>query len=491
MFKHSKNEVTSYAKLRDLKFFILFILDFPFSIPLSPFIEMTVSSILTEPFQEKRERFFAVCSEYYWSESVDIPGREVISATIIPNQLDESIKYTQQSTRVKLIVQVHSDEVDKTEEILDKPALKSKLLIRLLSILEIKLVEVKGFSFGSEFINYGADRVLLFRYDDNVDRIEMIHSMIACKYTIDWSHYLTVGTDNHLCSDDTCMWRYYANRSEIAYNRKQNTDCVLYAAISIESFIHQLMLDNNLISRFESIKNNDLKMLKKYKAGEITDDEFLKSINGSVNYSDSVFGEVSFLFENKVISNSTKKNIEKCFGKINQTRNAIVHGDMESVLISDEIAKKAYESMVAVFHEMEFGETERTQLNLRKLNKEIEIISEKCKNGDNSTEQEFLRLLDDNISYSFSCFNLGIINYSKADYDRSKYYFLKCIEKKRYLIESYYYLAKIALLQKDYELRDKYKSQGLSPFSSIDIKKEYKDHDFEVVSGYVDALSKL
>lgn len=491
MIKHSIKDITGYAKIRDLKYFLLFVLDFPFSVPLPPIVEMSLSTILFDPFQDRRGRHFAICSEYYWSESIDIPGREVVSAEIFLNKLDESVKYTQQSTRVKLILQVYEDEVDKTRVFLDKASYRSSLLIRILSILEIKLVEVKGFSFGSELMNYGADRVLFFKYDDNADQIRLIHSKISCNYSMDWSHLLSIGSNDFLSSDETCMWRYYANRCELAYNRKQNTDCVLYAAISIEAYIHQLMLNNNLIDSFDSIKNNDFTMLKKYKAGEMSVEEFLKSINGTSNYPDSVFGEVKFLVEKKVINNSTKKVIEKSFGRINQTRNAIVHGDMDSVLVCDLEAKKAYESMLCIFKNIDFDSPKNKQPNFYMINKQMEDVSIRCNQEDDSTEIEFQHFLENKYYYSFSCFNLGIINFRKKNYDASKSFFLECIERKRYMIESYYYLALIASLQNDIELLNEYKMKGLSIVSLTNINEEFTENNVEIISSYVAALNKL
>lgn len=491
MIKHSKKEISQYAKLRDIKYFLLFILDFPFSIPLPPILEMVVGSILIEPFIDEKKRFFAVCSEHYWSKSIDVPGREVVSTTIRPDQLDECVEYQQQSTRAKLILQIHDNEVGRVKELLNESGFRSVLLIRLLSILEIKLVEIKGFSFGSEYIHYGADRVLLFQYDDNVDQIEMIQSKITCNYVMEWSHSLKVGSNDFLCSDDTCMWRYYANRCEIAYNRKQNTDCVLYAAISIESYIHQLLVDNDLIDCFESIKNNDSKMLKKYKTGELSGDEFLRQICETNNYSDSVFGEVLFLFEKKVIDETAKRNIEKSFGRINQTRNAIVHGNMDSVLISDAIATKAYVSMLAVFSEIGFGKPIFNQPNLRFICKGIDEVSNSCNHEDDSTEQEFQCFVDNNLYYSFSSFNLGLINYRKGELDEAKKFFMVCVERRRYMIESYYYLAKIAYSHNDKELMNRYKNEGLALASEINIQDRFKGHNLNVIRSYIDALNKL
>ena len=491
MIKYNRKEVSNYAKLRDLKFFMLFILDFPFSIPLPPIFEMFIGSIFIEPFQEKRKRYFAVCSERYWSTSIDIPGREVVSATIRPDKLDESVEYKQQSTRVKLIVQVYDDEVEKVKEFLDVSSFRSALLIRLLSILEIKLVEIKGFSFGSEYINYGADRVLLFQYDDNVDRLEMIQSKITCSYVINWSHEMVVGSNDFLTSDDICMWRYYANRCEIAFNRKQNTDCVLYAAMSIEAYIYQLMIDNNLFDYFNSIKNKDSRMLNKYKNGEISGDEFLRLIRESNNYYDSVFGKTAFLLDNNIISEAMKRNIEKSFGKINQTRNAIVHGNLNSVLISDAIAKNAYKSMIEVFSEFGFDKPIFNQPDFIRIGKEMDEVSNRCNQNDNSTEVEFLHYKNRNMYFSFSCFNLGIINYRKRKYDEAKEYFLICIERRRYMIESYYYLAKIAYYQKNEELMKQYKNEGLSLVSELSIRDRFNSYDFDVISSYVDALRKI
>lgn len=110
------------------------------------------------------------------------------------------------------------------------------------------------------------------------------------------------------------MWRYFANKCEIAYNLNQNFDCILFAAFAIESYVNSIFVRN-----------------------------------GQTNHFDNLFRAASALGEEGLISADEQSRIESAFGKIRDYRNEIAHGRIDSILQERKKATIAYGSVVSLF----------------------------------------------------------------------------------------------------------------------------------------------
>lgn len=96
-------------------------------------------------------------------------------------------------------------------------------------------------------------------------------------------------------------WRYYLNKARNHYYLCEYIDTLLCAAISIESYVVELIKQAGLFSVLEDEKKNGRNI--------------------------SMFWETDLLYKNKVISKSKRNNINKLFSSIKDDRNNIVHGD--------------------------------------------------------------------------------------------------------------------------------------------------------------------
>ena len=347
------DELMHYAISHDIMFFLFLLLDIPFDIPVcKPIQELLIKNMKLNPFLDTN-RFVAFHTVKDWIESNRIPGRDVVNAKFCePNTLGDKVIYTSQFNETKILIQVHESEVEQINNSMTDRNFRSSLLMRVLSILEYKLVEIKGFEFGSQFLNFGADRVFLFKVDKELGQIKAINFVITNNYSINLEHKIPMGTDSELSNDDLCIWRYYANRCEISYRNNQNLDCILFAAICIESYINNLLIEKDLLSDYKNHISKAMEYLTQYKNKEISSSSLIKKIDQEKDeetYSNSVYGKIRYLFDKKVIDLDQKSKLKFFFGRINELRNKIVHGDLDSLLFPRDDAETAYNSIVELF----------------------------------------------------------------------------------------------------------------------------------------------
>ena len=160
--------------------------------------------------------------------------------------------------------------------------------------------------------------------------------IFAAHYDNNTANYLTtitgtftlpqnyVGQTFKIDEIEQLSWRHYINKARHKYNLCEYLDCILWCAISIESYVISLISDNNLTKEIDDYKkDND---------------------NGI-----SLFAEVDILRKNSVIEKSEAKKIKKTFSLIKDNRNSIVHGDVGPTSFNKELAKQAIESTLPLF----------------------------------------------------------------------------------------------------------------------------------------------
>jgi hypothetical protein len=121
------------------------------------------------------------------------------------------------------------------------------------------------------------------------------------------------------------MWKYFFNKAKYAYTRYDNLESILSSAISLEAYIEELIQKNNLEQSFENY------MFQKNKQNK------------------SFFEVTNYLFKEGILTNKSKKNINKLFGKINVMRNDIVHGKITTPILNRENAEKIIEEITMFY----------------------------------------------------------------------------------------------------------------------------------------------
>lgn len=466
--------VYRYATLRDCKYFMVFALDLPFSLPIKkPFHEMIIDKLSFLPFKDER-RFVAFYSEQKWSEYVETPGREIVSAKLSQgNPTDSDAIYKSLLTKLKVLIEIKDSEVNSVKEQFHDKSFRSQLLVRIMSILEYKLIEIMGFDFGAEHINYGAERVSLYEIDNDVDVIKPLDGPATSDYSAKGSSQIKHGSfDNMLC-DDVCVWRYYANKCEIDYYNGKHLDCILSAAMAIESYIHYLLVQNNLLEKFNALlsqKNYLDELINKYNANSITSDEFVNACiqeKEKKHYSNSVFSEVDYLYENGAIDKSTQSLIKKLYGEIRDNRNDIAHGNIESLLFEETAAQKAYNAIIKLFSSIPYDAPKRVQEDF--ISQEDRMARADAFMRNNNYTEAFPILLDNmkrKVYFSLSSYYLGVIYYHQKEYGVAKKLFKICYEKKRFLFQSTCYLAFIAQKEGDRPAFVSYKDEALNLYDA-------------------------
>ena len=230
-----------------------------------------------------------------------------------------------------------------------------------------------------------------------------------------------------ITGDAVCMWRFYANKCEISYNLNQNLDCILFAAIAIESYVNSIFKDKGL-----------------------------------VNTEDNLFAALKTLKDNKHLSSSEYLSIKKAFGKIKDFRNGIVHGRVESVLQERRMAAIAYNSIVTLFAGIIFQPTPKTAQRFSNLKAKFETIVSTIRNKDFDSQIPDLEWFVNKKTYMQAAhYYLGICHLYRKEYEEARRNFLECYKAKRFYIQSVYSLAVIECLTKNNNQYSSYIREGI------------------------------
>ena len=127
------------------------------------------------------------------------------------------------------------------------------------------------------------------------------------------------------------VWKYFYNKSIYSFSKCKNMDCVLYGAISLESYLNYLIQINGLEYKF-NVKKKELE------------------INGKTI---GFFATTRFLKKENIISNNNEENLNSVYGKISKYRNDIVHGKITTPLLGKEIALQTKDGLQKIYNEIE------------------------------------------------------------------------------------------------------------------------------------------
>ena len=105
---------------------------------------------------------------------------------------------------------------------------------------------------------------------------------------------------------------YFLNNAIFYYNHRDFLNCIIYSAISLESYLNYLIKENRHIVKFENY-NKELKELKKVPG---------------------FFTTIKYLKENDIINSTESKELKSCYGSINEMRNFVIHGKLNKILMN-------------------------------------------------------------------------------------------------------------------------------------------------------------
>ena len=123
------------------------------------------------------------------------------------------------------------------------------------------------------------------------------------------------------------MWRFYLNRAKYCFSIRMNIECILYAAMSIEAYLMQVIKEQSLYDDYITFANNGNTL------GFTTAKNFIR---------------------NKDLLNDEKiKLIDKIYKKIKSQRTQIVHGIAETPYLDSQLAKQTCIGLERIFEELE------------------------------------------------------------------------------------------------------------------------------------------
>ena len=430
------DSILPYACCKDIKHFVVYDLDLPFDLKASfDFHEITVKNLDVD-FLNKNERSIVLKSERLWQESTNICGRDVIQVDIT-NYNSNKIVYTSVITSLQIMVPIFDNEMGTFLAAFKSHDNIALLLSNIMYILKNKFNEVLATDFAFDVSTYGAERAAVYELANDFGRLHLINGVISPKYSFRQEKKMSQGTINSIKEDSCFMLILFANKCEIAYNLNQNLDCILFAAISIESYVESL---------FNSF---DIK-----------------------NTYDNLFQAIKHLKESKYIENKERKRIEAAFGKINRFRNDIVHGKMGTIIQERDKARIAYETIVDFYSNNPQQIDNTQQPSYCRIYKEFDDIVKVIRTGDFKSQiDNLIKFANSGYFVQSANFYLGVCFFQTANYDIAKRYFIKCHDAKRYYIQSIYYLALIAKISNDQSSLIKIINEGKEYINSLKNKE--------------------
>lgn len=213
-------------------------------------------------------------------------------------------------------------------------------------------------------------------------------------------------------------WKYFVNKTKYNYTVYNNIDCVINAAISIESYIIYLIKKENKYSEY----------IKKYKR--------------KLGFKSAI----DFCETNKIINKEIIEILNQGYEKIGKYRSLIIHGAIDSPIIDRKQAKKSYETIVDIFSSIDQKLYNKKELLIPSAYFETDYNNMKkilfdYKNGN---FQSALDKLNDNIEKNIfkdlSIFNRGKCYIALKKSEEAIEDFNQCISNRYRLIESYNYL---------------------------------------------------
>lgn len=416
----------NYIYFRKLDAFIVFKLDLPFDLNVNFDFQEILVGDLNVDFLSKTSRNIALKSERKWQESINICGRDVVSVSI-GGAINGDVKYTNSIMSLMIIIPIYDDELDACTSAFRIDDSRALLISNIMYLLRNKINEKLVEDFNLDVSLYGAERALIYKLNRMNGTLRIISGLMSPGYHLNKEKKLPRSAFNSISNDSICVWRYYANKCEIAYNLHQNLDCVLFAAIAIEAYI-------NSVYMFNGLKSNE----------------------------DNVFKSLKFLKKNNYIDRDAYGEIKSAFGKIHIYRNEIVHGKTNSIFQERKKANDAYESIVGLFSKKVPNDTNEESICYStfksKLSKALKDMGEK---NFESAIKIFDYFLENNVYYYVSNYYLGLCYLFLNKPNKAKPFFDICRDERFFYPQALYYLSCIEKIEGNKEMFHELKKECL------------------------------
>lgn len=331
-FNKRTQELLSKACKLGYRYLLLFELDLAYFMPLP----LGINVLLLNDIEMLGERSHTliISHEKEWTTSKNIHGKDTVSVKPINN---DDIEYTSEISRLSIGVEVDKNDTDVIQNDREKEII---LLQDVMHSLRNKIIEEKGLHIDADVKEYGMQRSYSIMYDDASHLYNTSGGCWTPSYN--YRKEIKLPTGDILDTDKHTPAVLFAHKCEIAYHNHENYDCVLYAAIAIESYANELLrIKDGLYEQFYAGKYRSFSKL------------------------------VEFLASEEVISKEKADLLISDFDKIRTMRNFIAHGKAVDVRINRQNATDAYESVKSTMTEylMEYYQNQVPAFRIEKVQK--------------------------------------------------------------------------------------------------------------------------
>lgn len=289
----------------------VFELDLTYFIPLP--LGVNVLMLNDIEMLASRQRTLIISHEKDWANGINIHGKNIINVKPLNS---DAVEYTSEISKLSIGIEMEENEINAMR---GKKEKHSILLQDVMHSLRNKIIEQKGVYIDTDVDEYGMQRTFIIKFDETKHLYSTTDFYITPSYNYKEETVLPIGdlidTDKHSPAV------LFAHKCEIAYQNHENYDCVLYAAIAIESFANELLRGKvGLYEQFYSPEK---------KPSEL-----------------SFYKLICLLEEEGIISHDIRKTLLDCHNRISNVRNSIVHGKATDIRMNRQNAEEAYTLIV-------------------------------------------------------------------------------------------------------------------------------------------------
>ena len=415
MLKNEQFNIFDIAKKNNFKRFIYFQVTLRDKIKYDiELIDGYLNFVKDSKNKEKNHVIFA-CQTFFRENQLVPPKYNAYFLTY--NPINKTYSY--ETSIIDILLECSDGVFKKMANNLNNDAIE----IKLYELLEYFSYKYNLASSGNDFIDtaelcVGSFKCLFFYRDKKTGEYKNSNGLITPSLSIIKNQNEPNLNFQKVVNTDIPAWKFFVNKTKYYYSVFNNLDCVVNAAIAIESYILFLIKKCNKYGDYKNEYKNTL------------------GFNSALK----------FCVDNNIIKKEISDMFASGYENIGKYRSLILHGAIDSPIIDRNQAQKAYETIVDLFSSINQELYENTGLLIpdKYFENDYIIMKSILRNYEEGNYEEALEKLnyniENNIFKDLSIFNRGKCYIALKKSKEAINDFNQCISNRYRLIESYNYL---------------------------------------------------
>lgn len=171
----------------------------------------------------------------------------------------------------------------------------------------------------------GSFKCMFYYKSNKTNKYENSTGIITPSLSIIKNEYNSKLNLQKVVNADIPTWKYFVNKTKYSYLVYNNLDCVINAAIAFEAYLIYRIKEEEAYEKYKNEYKNQL--------------GFKSSLK--------------FCLDNNIVDNDFFEKYSSSYEKIGINRSLIIHGTIDSPIIDRKQAKKAYETIIDIFSEID------------------------------------------------------------------------------------------------------------------------------------------